>query len=256
MIDLGKKQDVNAIRIAGPSRTRVSPVEYWTGEDAMDDQGHGEWKKFESGGVTDGKANRYAVAWPGNARFVRVLMTESSGTAILMARAIAGTARATPSEIYLGTADSQGNFKDLLQHSPDQSSHSHTVRRSIPGQSSDLYVAPDRMESGDQPGSTSFLHQRNYSRTAGGDSGCHALRHSGRSVAQMTYLKQRGYPVWYVEMGEEPDGQYMQPEITALLSQWATALYRADLTLKLGGPVFEGHRGHQSVAGCAGETSV
>ena len=32
------------------------------------------------------------------------------------------------------------------------------------------------------------------------------------AAAQMAYLKQRGYPISYVEMGEEPDGQYMLPE--------------------------------------------
>src|SRR6476661_6431884 len=81
VIDLGKKQDVNAIRIAwAEPYARVYQVEYWTGEDAMDDQGHGEWKKFESGGVTDGKAGTVTLPLgPASARFVQVLMTESSG---------------------------------------------------------------------------------------------------------------------------------------------------------------------------------
>ena len=61
------------------------------------------------------------------------------------------------------------------------------------------------------------------------------------AAAQISYLKLRGYPISYVEMGEEPDGQYMSPEDYATLYlQWATALHRIDPTLKLGGPVFEG----------------
>ena len=61
------------------------------------------------------------------------------------------------------------------------------------------------------------------------------------AAAQIAYLKKRGYPISYVEMGEEPDGQYMLPEdYGALYLQFATALHRVDPALKLGGPVFEG----------------
>jgi hypothetical protein len=219
VIDLGKKQDVNAIRIAwAEPYARVYQVEYWTGEDAMDDQGHGDWKKFESGGVTDGKAGTVTLPLgPASARFVRVLMTESSGTCDTHGasdrRNCLGYAIR---EIYLGTADSQGNFKDLLQHSPDQK-QSLTYCSSVDPwhESSDLYVAPDRMESGDQPGLDLFY-------TSGITRGLPAVIPVAMlygtpedSVAQMTYLKQRGYPVWYVEMGEEPDGNTCSLKITA-----------------------------------------
>src|SRR6202022_5055942 len=61
------------------------------------------------------------------------------------------------------------------------------------------------------------------------------------AAAQMTYIKKRGYPVSYIEMGEEPDGQFMLPEdYAALYLQWATALHRVDQKLKLGGPIFTG----------------
>ena len=54
-------------------------------------------------------------------------------------------------------------------------------------------------------------------------------------------VKSRGYPISWVEMGEEPDGQYMLPEdYGALYLQFATAIHRIDPALKLGGPVFEG----------------
>jgi hypothetical protein len=61
------------------------------------------------------------------------------------------------------------------------------------------------------------------------------------AAAQMEYLKKRSYPISYVEMGEEPDGQYMLPEDYAeLYLQFATAMHGVDPNLKLGGPVFEG----------------
>jgi hypothetical protein len=61
------------------------------------------------------------------------------------------------------------------------------------------------------------------------------------AAAQIAYVKKRGYPISYIEMGEEPDGQKMQPEdYGALYLQFAAAIHRVDPTLRLGGPVFEG----------------
>ena len=61
------------------------------------------------------------------------------------------------------------------------------------------------------------------------------------SAAQIAYIEQRGYPISYVEMGEEPDGKHTMPEdYAALYLQWAAALHRVDPKLKLGGPIFEG----------------
>ncbi len=61
------------------------------------------------------------------------------------------------------------------------------------------------------------------------------------AAAEIAYLKKRGYPISYVEMGEEADGQYMLPEdYAALYVQFAVALHRVDPTLKLGGPSFQG----------------
>ncbi len=31
------------------------------------------------------------------------------------------------------------------------------------------------------------------------------------AAAEIAYVKQRGYPISYIEMGEEPDGQNMLP---------------------------------------------
>ena len=106
---------------------------------------------------------------------------------------------------------------------------------------SDLFVAPDRMESGDQPGFDLFF-------TSGITRGLPAIVPVAMlygtpedSAAQLTYLKKRGYAISQIEMGEEPDGQYMLPEdYGALYLQWATALHRVDPAFKLGGPVFEG----------------
>src|SRR5581483_2311907 len=61
------------------------------------------------------------------------------------------------------------------------------------------------------------------------------------AAAEIAYVKARGYPVSYIEMGEEPDGKHAMPEdYGALYVQWADAIHKVDPSLKLGGPVFEG----------------
>jgi hypothetical protein len=144
-------------------------------------------------------------------------------------------------ELGLGRLD-RGEFKDVLHHSRDQK-QTLTLCSSVDPwhEASDLYLAPDRMESGDQPGFDLFF-------TSGITRGLPAIVPIAMlystpedAAAQMTYIKKRGYPVSYIEMGEEADGQYMQPEdYAALYLQFATALHRVDPNFKLGGPAFQG----------------
>jgi len=246
--DLGKKQGVNAVRIAWAEPYAVSyRVEYWTGDgDAMDEPVSGQWKSFASGVVNNGRGGSVTLklsSSPVSTKFVRIAMTQSSKTCDTHGasdrRNCVGYAI---KEVYVGSDGGESGFKDLLQHSPDQK-QSLTYCSSVDPwhEPSDLYVAPDRMESGDQPGFDLFF-------TSGITRGLPAIvpvallyATPEDSAAQMAYLRKRGYPISYVEMGEEADGQYMQPEdYGALYLQWATALHRVDPNFKLGGPVFEG----------------
>ena len=248
VIDLGAKQAVNAIRVVwGEPYARSYAVQYWLGDgDAMDEQEKGAWKAFASGLVTNGNGGTATIPLDSssvNTKFVRILMTESSNTCDTHgpqdARNCVGYAIR---ELYLGTADEGRILKDLLHHSRDQNQSATYCSSVDPWHApSDLYVAPDRMESGDQPGFDLFF-------TSGIRRGLPAMIPVAMlystpedAAAQMMYLKRRGYPISYIEMGEEPDGQYMLPEdYGALYLQWSTALHRVDVEFKLGGPVFEG----------------
>lgn len=248
VIDLGTKQAVNAIRIVwGEPYARSYAVQYWRGDgDAMDEQEKGAWKTFASGLVTNGNGGTVTIPLDSssvNTKFVRILMTESSNTCDTHgprdARNCVGYAIR---ELYLGTADEGRILKDLLHHSRDQNQSATYCSSVDPWHApSDLYVAPDRMESGDQPGFDLFF-------TSGIRRGLPAMIPVAMlystpedAAAQMMYLKRRGYPVSYIEMGEEADGQYMLPEdYGALYLQWSTALHMVDAEFKLGGPVFEG----------------
>lgn len=248
VIALDKKESVNAIRIqwAEPF-ARDYAVQYWIGDgDAMDEQDKGEWKVFDAGAVNGGNGGIASVTLgrsPVMTKYVRIVMTRSSNTCDTHGstdrRNCVGYAIR---ELYLGTIGPKGEFHDLIHHSPDQK-QTLTLCSSVDPwhDPTDLYVAPDRMESGDQPGFDLFF-------TSGITRGLPAIVPIAMlystpedAAAQMTYIKKRGYPVSSVEMGEEPDGQYMLPEdYAALYLQFATALHRVDPTFKLGGPVFQG----------------
>ncbi len=248
VINLEKKEDVNAIRIvwAEPYAT-VYRVQYWVGDgDAMDEQDKGAWKDFASGIVNDGKGGTPTIRLNNtfvNTKYVRILMAQSSNTCDTHGssdpRNCVGYAIR---ELHLGTLTEEGSFNDLLHHSPDQKQTLTYCSSVDPWHApSDLYVAPDRMESGDQPGFDLFF-------TSGITRGLPAIIPVAMlystpedAAAQMTYIKKRRYPVSYIEMGEEPDGQYMLPEDYATLYlQFATTLHQVDPNFKLGGPVFEG----------------
>jgi len=248
VIDLEAKHHLNAIRIEwGEPYAREYAVQYWVGTgDAMDEQNTGEWKTFSAGVVKDAQGSSAALRLEPatiEARYVRVLMTESSNTCDTHGasdpRNCVGYAI---KELYLGTIGEDGNLKDLMRHSPDQKQTATYCSSVDPWhEPSNLYVAPDRMESGDQPGFDLFY-------TSGITRGLPALIPIAMlygtpedSVAQIAYLEKRGYPIAYIEMGEEADGQYMVPEdYAALYLQWAAALHRLDPSLKLGGPAFQG----------------
>jgi F5/8 type C domain len=248
VIGFEKPQQIDAIRIAwGEPYAKSYQVQYWVGEgDAMDEPDKGEWKLFASGVVSDGTGGTPELPLapsPVSTRFVRVVMTQSSNTCDTHGsgdrRNCVGYAIR---ELYLGTSDAAGHFTDVVQHLPGQKQTLTWCSSVDPWhQPSDLYVAPDRMESGDQPGFDLFFTSgitRNLPAIVP-----IALLYSTPEdgAAQMSYIKKRGYPVSYIEMGEEADGQYMLPEDYATLYlQFASALHKVDPNFKLGGPAFEG----------------
>jgi hypothetical protein len=248
VIALEKKQSVNAVRIhwADPF-ARDFQVQYWAGDgDAMDEQDKGEWKSFESGTVADSKGGESVIPLsktPVLTRFVRIWMTRSSNSCDNHGpadrRNCVGYA---VRELYLGTTGANGEFNDIVHHSPDQK-QTLTLCSSVDPwhQASDLYVAPDRMESGDQPGLDLFFTSGITRRMPAIIPVALLYSTPEDAAAQMSYIKKRGYPVSYVEMGEEADGQYMLPEdYGALYLQFASAIHRVDASFRLGGPSFQG----------------
>lgn len=242
VLDLAQPQPVNSIRIAwGEPYATHYVVQYWTGDDPIKSPTRGVWQTFQQGTAATGKGRMETLrlaTTPVAVRFVRIWMTESSNTC-------GGDGPADPRncvgyairELYLGTITDDGAFHDSLRHTPDQE-QTATYCSSV-----DPWHEPSNLGSTRQAQVGFDLFY-----TSGVTRGLPAMIPVAmlydtpeNAVAEIAYIKNRHYPISYVEMGEEADGQYMLPEdYAALYLQWATELHRLDPALKLGGPSFQG----------------
>jgi len=242
VVDLAQLQQVTSIQIqwAEPYAVRYI-VQYWTGDDPIKAATRGVWQTFPGGVITDGHGGAATLqlsATPLPVRFLRILMTESSNTCDSHGSAdprnCVGYAIY---ELYVGTTTADGKFHDVVRHTADQE-QTTTYCSSV-----DPWHEPSDLRSTKQAqvGFDLFF-------TSGVTRGLPAMipvallyDTPDNAAAEMAYLQKRGYPVSYVEMGEEADGQYMLPEdYAALYVQWARALHRVNPALKLGGPSFQG----------------
>ena len=258
ILDLASKQSVQAIRIdwAEPHATRYV-VQFWTGEDPIKKPAAGSWQLFPRGAMEQGRGGSETLQLADRAvtaQFVRILMSASSNTCSATnhddPRNCAGFAIA---EISLGSVSNDGQFHDLLRHTPDQDQTATYCSSVDPWhESRDLDE-----RAGEQVGFDRFF-------TSGITRGLPAMipiallySTPEDAAAELQYLKSRGYPVSYVEMGEEPDGHYTVPEdYAALYVQFAAALHRVDPGLRLGGPIFTGQNEDvQTWADADGNTS-
>ena len=261
VVDLKAVHRLDAVRIAwaSPYATEYR-VEYWVQRapanaekpepedqsvvpgDALDfDRGPaGEWKTFAGGVVKNGKGGIATLKFDDTveSEFVRVWMTESSNTCDEHGSSdVRNCVGYAIRELHVGTLDVTETFVDAVELSAEK-------QPSFTSSSIDpWHEASDVNDSGkyQHTGFDLFF-------TSGITNGLPAMipvtmlyGTPEDSAAQLAYIEKRGYPVAYVEMGEEPDGKHMLPEdYGALYLQWATALHKVDPHLKLGGPVFEG----------------
>jgi hypothetical protein len=241
-LDFAVAHPISAIRIAwAEPYARRYLVQYWTGEDPIKKPTLGVWQTFTGGSITEGKGGTVVLQLapaPIAVQYVRILMTQSSNTCDTHGpvdrRNCMGYAIR---ELFIGTTSLQGEFHDLIRHTPDQA-QTFTYCSSV-----DPWHEPANLDekAGDQVGFDLFY-------TGGFTRGLPAMIPVAMlyatpedSAAEIAYLEKRGYPISYIEMGEEPDGHYTPPEdYAALYIQWAIALHKVDPSLKLGGPIFTG----------------
>jgi hypothetical protein len=241
VVEFDAPEDISAVRIdwANPY-ARDYEVQYWSGEDAFAKPTGGLWLAFPNGEVQDGRGGTAMLklsATPVKTRFLRILMTESSNTCDTHGsddpRNCVGYA---VNEIYAGNFTTSGAFIDLIKHSPAQNQTATMTSSMDP-----WHTAADLEQQRVQTGFDLFF-------TSGIANHLPAMIPTGvlyvtpeDSAAELAYLERRGYPISYVEIGEEADGKKTMPEdYAAFYLQWVTALHRVDPKLKIGGPAFEG----------------
>ena len=242
VIDFGTPQPLDAIRISwvDPYASKFL-VQYWSGgEDPMNKPVAGIWTTFPSGEISNGKGGNSLLRLapdPIRARFLRVWMTESSNTCDTHGssdpRNCVGYAAG---EISVGNFSSDGKFVDLVKHLPGENQTVTLVSSIDP-----WHTESDQIPREIQTGFDLFFNSGYTNHLPAMIPVSMLYGTPEDSAAELAYLRKRGYPVSYVEMGEEPDGQFFLPEdYAALYLQWAAALHKVDPQLKLGGPVFEG----------------
>lgn len=255
LVELPRPTPVDTVRIdwADPYATQFC-VQYWSPDASQDPRpavaylpGHidatlyqkGEWRTFPSGTVESGRGGVEEVRLCRPAitvQVIRIVLQSSSGTGPPHSRDIRDRLGYAVRELHAGSTDATGRFHDALRHG--RTSQTQTV---IYVSSTDpWHRASDLDPDVEQPGFTRIFGN-------GITRGLPMMIPAGvaydtpdNAAAEIEYLRRRGYPVEQVEMGEEPDGQYMTPEdYGALYLEYARALHKIDPSLKLGGPCYQ-----------------
>ncbi len=247
VIDLAAAKPVDAIHIQwGSPYAKEYRVEYWTGNDPMHlhiDRPD-EWRTFPHGIVNHSSGGDEYIGLadqPISVQFVRIVMLRSSRTRTPASNDIRDELGFAIREIGLGLTDDKDHFRDEVRHSPDR--HKQSI---IYVSSTDpWHRASDIDERTEQPGLDFVLRSKLTNQLP-------VLVPVGvlydtpdNAAAEIKYLLERGYPLEGIELGEEPDGQWVSPEDYAALYIAVTRRLR-ELSpgLKLGGPSLQSFESH------------
>jgi len=242
VVDLGSRTSINAIKIAWANPYAMNyQVQYWTGSDAFNDPANGQWLNFPNGVIASGSGGTVTLqlsTTPVHAEFVRLWMTASSGTCDTHGSSdIRNCVGYAISEIYLGNINKRGEFVDLVRHRKNEN-QTLTYCSSVDPWHTPKEIAKD---DGEQPG-FDLIYSSGITRGLPMTIPVAMLYDNPDNAAnEIAYLESKGYAIKYVEMGEEPDGQFVLPEDdAALYIEWANAIHAVDPRIQLAGPVFQG----------------
>jgi hypothetical protein len=195
-----------------------------------------DWQPFANGTIAHAHGGSELVRLaerPRAVQFVRILMSRSSHTAAESSGDIRDSLGFAIREIDFGKMGQDGRFHDHVRHASDR--HRQTI---IYTSSTDpWHRAEDLDPSTEQPGLDFILRSKLTNNwpvlVAVG-----ALYDTPENAAaEIQYLLRRNYSLEGIELGEEPDGQWVSPEdYAALYAGVARRLAELKSPLKVGGP--------------------
>ena len=242
IVNLGRPTPVNAIRIHwGVPYAQQFRVQYWSGVNVtdVDENPPGHWVTFAGGAERDGHGGielRRLSAAAVAPRFVRLVLTMSAHTAPRGSEdardSIGYAIRELEIGVMAGTA-----LNDAVRHGTSRTTQSVTYASSTDS----WHRAEDIDLDLEQPGfDRVFASGLTFGRPAMVPVPV-LYGTPENAAAELRFLRGRGYAIGRVEMGEEPDGQYVSPEDYAELYAQTARVLRAEWPdAPLGGPGFQG----------------
>ncbi|MDQ6736891.1 MAG: discoidin domain-containing protein [Gemmatimonadota bacterium] len=246
IIDLRSPREVNTIVIRWglPYATRYD-VQYWPGEQPKgpdDNVENEQWRNFDNGSQNEpghgGDRRIPLTARSVRTRWIRILLHSSSHTAPHGSRDRRDALGYAIRELELyGTLD--GHAVEITRHGRTTETQTVTYASST----DPWHRSTDIDRDTEQPGIDMIF--------AGGMTrGLPMLTPVGvlydtpaNAASLLRYIRARRYAVSRIELGEEPDGQFVAPDdFAGLYMQAADSLHAADPSVALGGPSFQDSR--------------
>ncbi len=237
MIDLGAVQDVNAIKLAWgqPFATRFTIQSGdFVGPEDLSQRLPTDWHTFPHGDMRSNRGGVQTLRLSDDSlpvRYIRLRLDESSRSG-RNSKDIRDRLGFALREIYVGTIDAAGRFHDLISHA-----RSHKQTTIYVSSTDPWHRAIDRDDQTEQPGFDFVFH-------SGLTNGLPVMLPvpvlydtPENAAAEIRYLTARGYPIDRIELGEEPDGQFIDAAHYAqLYLQFVDQLRPINPRLSFGGP--------------------
>jgi hypothetical protein len=247
VIQFSQRQPINAVRVLwGDPFARRFRIQYGKFDDpsviALSPPGSWiDFPKSEFEGLADqtgtGQSRVLRLSQkPIMTGLIRILLTESSASSRAETGDVRDRVGFSVRELYAGMIDDRGAFRDAIRHGLTRGQQT-IIRVSS---TDPWHRASDRDDEIEQAG-LDRIYQTGLTNDLPMLVPTGLLYDTPENAAnEIRYLRTRGYKFNQVELGEEPDGQYITPEdFGALYIQFADAIHRVDPNLQLGGPSFQ-----------------